>query len=381
MFPSDTLGPYDVGVIQRRIPDSTACQIFYPAVRESNNDTTATLPYWRHRAVVGLTDYLGRGNSSLLEFLEYRNNPCLVNAEPKEQKEDGYPVVVFSHGLGGCFEMYSELCREIASFGMVVLALEHEDGSGCYAKNSKGKEIFYKKPKPSPYSRSFVVNFRRPFLKQRVKEIENVMTFLLSKKKQEKELKEEKVLSRILETADISKGLALLGHSFGGASMVLVAQKESPTKGRINSLTTLDTWAFSMEDEALQKGIPPGSLSILSEGWLPHNNIETEQIMKMHASGTSSLYYMPNSIHASISDVSSWLPSIISRQMNLRGQGENRHETIRACASACVNHITRSIKGEHTILNDKDYEPLLPVRSKDKSSVVETESESSVTVD
>ena len=203
------------------------------------------------------------------------------------------------------------------------------------------------------------------------------MTFLLSKEKQGKELKEDEVLSRILKTADVSKGLALLGHSFGGASMVLVAQKESPTKGRINSLTTLDTWAFSLEDEALQKGMPPDSLSILSEGWLPHNNIESEQIMELHASGTSSLYYMPNSIHASFSDASSWLPSIISRQMNLRGQGENRHETIRACASACVNHITRSINGERTtVLNDKDYEPLIPVRSK-----VETESESSVTVD
>lgn len=42
-----------------------------------------------------------------------------------------FPVVVFSHGLGGSRTMYSTVCGDLASHGLVVVALEHRDGSGA----------------------------------------------------------------------------------------------------------------------------------------------------------------------------------------------------------------------------------------------------------
>ena len=420
------LGVYEVGAFRGRMaPEIPACQFFYPVGDNSKRTSKEKIPYFRPEAVDGLLDFLGGFGDGIVQMLQEKSHPLSKHygMDPllkKCQTNSQFPLVVFSHGLSGTMEMYSQLCSQIASTGCVVVAVEHEDGSASYAETLAKDGTFvglpYKRPAAKiPYNRENVVDFRFPMLEQRVEEISRIYNQFdqefgskRSNRNSPENVDEESavLLEKIVAVADTSR-LHLVGHSFGGATQLLAAQTWEQEKERQQqqqvvavpamadasnsimdsiaverkastkqdggatlllpgedsrtqlpsprSITVFDAWNFALPESVLTKGLESSPttpiLSVLSETWAT-TSPEREQTLEFlrHCDSARSCYAR-NSVHQSVSDTESYVPSFAAQRIGNRGKKEPRHRTVRAL----VKEIAKFTKdGESVGKNEID---------------------------
>lgn len=274
-----------------------------------------------------------------------------------------FPLIIFSHGLSGTIEGYTQLCSQLASLGCVVVAPEHADSSASYSskvmEDGSIQEIWYQAPTPDsvePYSREKMVRFRGPHAEIRVDELEALYGFLKSGSKVSYKNSDDdvKIANAVLESFD-PMNLHLVGHSFGSLTQLLASQRWA-TQRLSNKTTTApivpltitvcDTWNFALSEAIVAKGIPktkdvsPPILSVISNEWVPNPEVEPlKEFLRQsqpHCEVTS--YYAKNSMHQSFSDTEAWMPTSLAVSFENRGEGEERHVTIRAVVSAFSKH-------------------------------------------
>lgn len=113
------------------IPDSIAMAWF------GSTTSFTKLPAFRNAPVA--THWPPEGNSKRDGYkIKSQQGP----PPPNGSKEPKFPLLFFSHGLGGTRTAYSTMCGEFASYGFIVCALEHRDGSGprTFVNHPKEKE-------------------------------------------------------------------------------------------------------------------------------------------------------------------------------------------------------------------------------------------------
>jgi len=134
---------------------------------------------------------------------------------------NGFPLLIFSHGLFGGREMYTSLCQDLASWGFIVLVIQHQDGSSPVVVRPDGTRIPYKPLNLvlDEYGEVAYVHARRDQTDFRVAELAEVVTYA-------PRLCEGLGIDLPASSGAIDASRIVLGgHSFGGATVLTYAAR------------------------------------------------------------------------------------------------------------------------------------------------------------
>ncbi|KAK5121067.1 hypothetical protein LTR85_005551 [Meristemomyces frigidus] len=173
-------GPYEVGTVDVEIPASElpspsdtpdgapptiAFRMFFPCVKPGKNEADRPvrwIPQPQRIHVASVMKYVGIGEktaglaSYLLRQLYWIKLPAHRNARLLEPPTESgrWPVTFFSHGLAGSRNAYSQVCGDLASNGMIVISMDHRDGSSPiqYVRATATTEAHIIQPTRIPHS-------------------------------------------------------------------------------------------------------------------------------------------------------------------------------------------------------------------------------------
>ncbi|KAH9818152.1 acetylhydrolase [Teratosphaeria destructans] len=148
-------GPYDVGTVDVEIPvadlplpsnapedaqPTIAFRIFYPCQKPQKDEVDRPvrwIPQPQRATIASFAKFLGLPQkiagafSYIPQQLYWIKLPAHRNARLLDPPTNNgrWPVTFFSHGLAGSRNAYSQICGDLAANGMIVIALDHRDGS------------------------------------------------------------------------------------------------------------------------------------------------------------------------------------------------------------------------------------------------------------
>ncbi|NXF83997.1 PAFA2 acetylhydrolase, partial [Sclerurus mexicanus] len=312
-------GPHHVGctdVMVGHTRQGLLFRLFYPCVSRAG----ATEPLWipRSEYCAGLADCTLRLRwcSALLGIAI---GSCRVPVSwngPFKPRSSGYPLIIFSHGLGAFRTLYSSVCTELASWGFVVAALEHRDHSAAttyFCTAEAGREEWIPFQRVPEGQKEFY--FRNKQVHQRAEECVRALRLfkdITSGKSVLNILHQDLDLSVLKGNIDLTK-VAIMGHSFGGVTAVLALVKE-PT---FRCAVALDAWMFPLEN-VLYPEVPKPVLFINTEKFQTPESVAKMKRLSSRNSQTKIITVL-GTVHESQTDFAFLRGKLISRVFGTSG--------------------------------------------------------------
>jgi predicted dienelactone hydrolase len=216
--------------------------------------------------------------------------------------EDGFPVLVFSHGLQGMRQQNTAMVEELVSQGFVVATIDHTYGN-VMTVFPDGRVAFYNPDVLSGEGDPPRTNT------QLVQVWADDIGFVLDELAAWNEADGGGFNGRL----DLSK-VGVFGHSTGGGATVTFCGQDA----RCGAGVGLDAWVVPVSDEIVAAGLAQPFLFLRADKWNFEDNSENHAIAeKLHAeaSETSYLATVDGANHYDFTDIP--LLSPLTPQLNL----------------------------------------------------------------
>jgi len=345
-------GPYQVGYHDLMTPglpdDSTLMRVVYPAAEGASRPTTP--PLWTDTspkaACIDIIKAMAFGWPSWAPDSEYLLFPLVrtflnkttfplvfstgwtalghrltlplipgapLHASPSSK---GWPVVIFSHGMGCTRASMSQITYQLASQGVVVASVEHREGSACssFYRRARGEKIVGI-PHRTLEEAEDEIGEREAQARHRAREIVRVIHLL---GQIQAGLPIDNVMSSstscspspLAGALDLSS-LHLMGHSFGGSSILLVASMLGEDS-KLRGILALDPWMFPVHRMNLRVNRP--LCVINSEAFrIPENVKAVEEAVK-ESSQEVEWQVLKGGVHLSATDIPMIFPQVPIRK-------------------------------------------------------------------
>ncbi|XP_065537859.1 platelet-activating factor acetylhydrolase isoform X2 [Lathamus discolor] len=354
-------GPHSVGctdLMTENEVEGSFLRLYYPSCSATDNEEAPWIPDKEYYQ--GLSDFLNMYRIVGERLFQYYvgSVTCPAKSNAAFKLGEKYPLLIFSHGLGAFRTIYSAICIEMASQGFVVAAVEHRDESASatyYCKKKSISEpqeesasglekewIYYRKLKTGEEERCL----RHKQVQQRAQECIKALNLILKINSGEEVtnvLNSNFDWNSLKDSVDTSR-IAVMGHSFGGATVIESLSKEI----RFRCGIALDAWMLPVGDDIYQNSVQQPLLFINSEKFQWADNIL--KMKKLSSNDTNKkMITIKGSVHQSFPDFTFVSGGLIGRFFKLKGEIDPNE------AIDISNHASLAFLQKHLSLK-KDFD-------------------------
>ena len=256
-LPSFT-GLYDVGVLsihmidENRLEEFTAddpddfreimVQLWYPVDKDTPNQR---IDYMDEITFEWL---MGRSPIPLIQIPKTAYKfvrPYSKTAPPISQENDMFPIIIFSHGYDGVFQIYTSLIEDLTSHGFIVASINHPYVAGVTVFPD-GRSVYLSPDPPGEYAIRTIVEDAK-FVLDELTIMNETDPFFSGH-------------------LDLSK-VGMYGHSFGGANTAICCYEDE----RFLAGLTLDG---VIREEYIPEGIDQPFCIMLADGRFNSSSID-----------------------------------------------------------------------------------------------------------